>query len=47
MQYHLAFALDASGKKSEASALLKKALANGDFESKKDAQALADKLSKG
>jgi predicted Zn-dependent protease len=48
MQYHLAFALEASGKKSEATDLVKKALAGGrDFESKKDAQALADKLSKG
>jgi cellulose synthase operon protein C len=48
MLYHLAFALDASGKKTEATAAVKKALAGGgDFESKADAQALADKLSKG
>ena len=45
--YHLAFALDATGKKPDATALLKKALGAGrDFDSKKDAQALLDKLSK-
>jgi putative PEP-CTERM system TPR-repeat lipoprotein len=47
IQYHFAYALDASGKKSDAAAVLKKALAAGrDFDSKKDAQALLDKLSK-
>ncbi len=47
VQYHLAFALSQSGKKTDATDLLKKAIAAGqDFESKKDAQALLDKLSK-
>jgi putative PEP-CTERM system TPR-repeat lipoprotein len=47
IQYHLAFALDATGKKPDATAVLKKALGAGrDFDSKKDAQALLDKLSK-
>ncbi len=46
-QYHLAFALDALGKKADAMAAVKKALAGGkDFDSKKDAQTLLDKLSK-
>jgi tetratricopeptide (TPR) repeat protein len=45
--YHMAFALDAMGKKADALPILKKALSGGrDFESKKDAQALLDKLSK-
>jgi putative PEP-CTERM system TPR-repeat lipoprotein len=48
VQYHLAFAFDSVGKKPEATDLVKKALANPrDFDSKKDAQALLDKLSKG
>ncbi|HTJ64915.1 MAG TPA: XrtA/PEP-CTERM system TPR-repeat protein PrsT [Alphaproteobacteria bacterium] len=48
VQYHLAFAFDSMGKKPEATDLVKKALANPrDFDSKKDAQALLDKLSKG
>jgi predicted Zn-dependent protease len=48
VQYHLAFALGETGKKAEAADLLKKALAvNRDFDSKKDAQSLLDKLSKG
>ena len=48
VQYHFAAALDATGKKSDAADLLKKTLATGkDFEGKKDAQALLDKLSKG
>jgi len=46
-QYHLAFALDALGKKADAATALKKALASGrDFDGKKDAQSLLDKLSK-
>jgi len=48
IQYHYAAALGATGKKGDAADLLKKALADGkDFEGKKDAQALLDKLSKG
>ena len=48
IQYHLAVALSQTGNKSGATELLKKAAASGrDFESKKDAQALLDKLSKG
>jgi putative PEP-CTERM system TPR-repeat lipoprotein len=48
IQYHLAAALNATGKKSDATELLKKTMAMGkDFEGKKDAQALLDKLSKG
>jgi putative PEP-CTERM system TPR-repeat lipoprotein len=48
IDYHLAFALDALGKKADAMAVLKTALAAGrDFDSKKDAQSLMDKLSKG
>jgi putative PEP-CTERM system TPR-repeat lipoprotein len=47
IQYHLAFALDLNGKKDAATDLLKQAVAAGrDFDSKKDAQALLDKLSK-
>jgi putative PEP-CTERM system TPR-repeat lipoprotein len=48
IQYHYAAALDATGKKSDATDLLKKALGSDkDFDGKKDAQALLDKLSKG
>jgi predicted Zn-dependent protease len=48
IQYHFAAALDAVGKKVDATDLLKKTLASGkDFDGKKDAQALLDKLSKG
>jgi putative PEP-CTERM system TPR-repeat lipoprotein len=48
VQYHLAFAFDTVGKKPEATDLVKKALASPhDFDSKKDAQGLLDKLSKG
>jgi predicted Zn-dependent protease len=48
IQYHLAFALDQTGKKPDAAELARKAVNNTrDFESKKDAQALLDKLSKG
>src|SRR6201996_342294 len=48
IQYHYAAALDATGKKADATDLLKKTLAAGrDFDGKKDAQALLDKLSKG
>jgi predicted Zn-dependent protease len=48
VQYHLAYALNVSGKKADATELLKKVIAAGrDFDSKKDAQALLDKLSKG
>ena len=48
IQYHYAAALDATGKKADATDLLKKTLASGkDFDGKKDAQALLDKLSKG
>jgi Tfp pilus assembly protein PilF len=47
VQYHLAFALDTAGKKTEATELLKQAIAAGrDFDSKKDAQVLLDRLSK-
>jgi len=47
VQYHLAYALDQSGNKAAATTLLKKTVAvERDFESKKDAQALLDKLSK-
>ncbi len=48
IQYHYAAALNATGKKADATDLLKKTLADGkDFEGKKDAQTLLDKLSKG
>jgi len=48
IQYHLAVALNLSGKKADAAGLLKKATASGrDFEGKVDAQALLDKISKG
>jgi putative PEP-CTERM system TPR-repeat lipoprotein len=48
IQYHMAFALDRNGKKADAIAMLTKAIAAGqDFDSKKDAQTLLDKLSKG
>jgi thioredoxin-like negative regulator of GroEL len=48
IQYHLAFALDQSGKKGDATDMLKKAIASGrDFDSKKDAETLLGKLSKG
>ncbi len=44
--YHLAYALNQTGKKSDAQGLLKKALENSlDFESKADAQALLSQLS--
>jgi putative PEP-CTERM system TPR-repeat lipoprotein len=47
IQYHLAYALNLSGKKADAADLLKKAVAAGrEFDSKKDAQALLDQLSK-
>ncbi len=47
IEYHLAYALDMSGQKAAAADLLKQAVAAGqEFESKKDAQALLDKLSK-
>jgi putative PEP-CTERM system TPR-repeat lipoprotein len=48
VDYHLAFALNRSGKKADAIVLLKKAIDAGrDFDSKKDAQTLLDQLSKG
>jgi predicted Zn-dependent protease len=48
IQYHLAYALDATGDKAGATDLLKKAVAAGrDFDNKKDAQALLDKIGKG
>ena len=47
ISYHLAVALDKTGKKPEAADLLKKAIAVGrDFDSKKDAEALLAQLSK-
>jgi putative PEP-CTERM system TPR-repeat lipoprotein len=47
-QYHLAYALNQTGKKDDAAALLKSALSSGaDFESKGDAEALLGRLSKG
>jgi putative PEP-CTERM system TPR-repeat lipoprotein len=47
ISYHLAVALDKTGKKPEATDLLKKAIAVGrDFDSKKDAEALLAQLSK-
>ena len=48
IQYHMAFALDRSGQKAQAADMLKKVVASGkEFESKKDAEALLAKLSKG
>jgi hypothetical protein len=48
IQYHLAFALNATGKKADATTLLKTTLQSGiDFENRNDAQALLGQLSKG
>jgi putative PEP-CTERM system TPR-repeat lipoprotein len=48
IQYHFAAALDATGKKADATDLLKKTLdGSKDFEGRKDAEALLAKLSKG
>jgi putative PEP-CTERM system TPR-repeat lipoprotein len=48
IQYHLAFALNAAGKKADAAALLKTTLQSGaDFENRNDAQVLLGQLSKG
>lgn len=48
VQYHLAYALDQTGKKADAAALLKAAIETGrDFDNKKDAETLLGKLSKG
>jgi putative PEP-CTERM system TPR-repeat lipoprotein len=48
IQYHLAFALDQTGKKGDAADMLKRAIATGrEFDSRKDAEMLLDKLSKG
>jgi predicted Zn-dependent protease len=48
VEYHLAFALDRTGKKADAVDHLKKVIAAGrDFDSKKDAEALLAELSKG
>jgi predicted Zn-dependent protease len=47
VQYHLAFALDRTGKKADAVDLLKKAIGAGrDFDSKKEAESLLAQLSK-
>ncbi len=47
IEYHLAYALDQAGKKSDAADMLKNAVNSGrEFDSKKDAQALLDKLTK-
>jgi putative PEP-CTERM system TPR-repeat lipoprotein len=48
IQYHLAFALNATGKKADATALLKTTLQSGvDFDNRDDAQTLLGQLSKG